>query len=183
MLRTALTILTLVLASLVTMEIWDGEKIATTGFMAQPSDMASHFVTRHRAWPQNQMVPESAQTFWTSRSVYGHSGLSQEEIRPVTNEMFLFWAPWCDKCPTMKTIAGQIKQEGYKVTLINTDQHRKMLSKYNIAQIPHTIIFAVDADGTPIVAKQFVGTVDNRTIRQYLKKPITPDPEPDYDIW
>ncbi len=183
MLRIVLTILTLVLTGIVTTEIWYGEKIATIGLMAQPSNMASHFVTRHRAGAQNQMAPKNAQTFWAGRSVYGHSEVPQEEIRPVTNEMFLFWAPWCDKCPTMKRIAGQIKQEGYKVTLINTDQHREMLSKYNIAQIPHTIIFAVNTAGTPVVVKQFVGTVDNRTIRQYLKKPIAPDPEPNYDIW
>jgi len=92
----------------------------------------------------------------------------------------------------MKTVAKQLANEGYKVTLINTDDHNEMVRKYNIVQIPQTLIFEqLPGESTPRLVKQYVGWIGNDRIKRYLLMPdeiIPPPPpddpeEPDYDIW
>jgi thiol-disulfide isomerase/thioredoxin len=182
--------------------VYYGQETQITGPLARPGEMATHLVTRYQQGQENQMGTPDGRDDGTGQQVHGHRGVSEvgethrpffvrEEVKPVTNEMFLFWAPWCTKCTTMKTIAASLKKAGYKVTLINTDEHSEMVKKYNVAQIPQTIIFE-ETETTPRVVKQFVGTMDSKTLKKYLKKPTDvpptpptpPDPEePDYDIW
>lgn len=180
-----------------------GEKVATIDALAKSRQMAAYAVDRYRQGQKDQVASPTGRVTGDRGQVYGHRGLQEarprrvsrsgDEIKPVTNEMFLFWAPWCSGCPKMKTVARQIAAEGYKVTLVNTDDHNEMVRKYNIAQIPQTLIFELmPGESTPRLVKQYVGFVANNTIRKYLKKPDVIPPEPDepddteesdYDIW
>lgn len=80
------------------------------------------------------------------------------------------WAPWCAPCHIYEPIYSKIAEE-YKdkavFARLNVDENPRTADKYNVMNIPTTLIFV---DGK--LVDQIVGAVDEDTLREYVEKYI-----------
>ncbi|MCY0884235.1 MAG: thioredoxin [Acidianus infernus] len=80
------------------------------------------------------------------------------------------WADWCAPChlyePIFKKIAEKYKDKAFFGRL-NVDENQKLADKYNVLNIPTTLIFV---DGQ--LKDSLVGAVDENTLEDTIKKYI-----------
>ena len=80
------------------------------------------------------------------------------------------WAPWCAPCHIYEPIYSKIAEE-YKdkavFARLNVDENPRTADKYNVMNIPTTLIFV---DGK--LVDQIVGAVDEDTLREYVERYI-----------
>jgi thioredoxin 1 len=78
------------------------------------------------------------------------------------------WAPWCAPChiyePIYKKIAEKYKNKAVFGRL-NVDENPKTADKYNVMNIPTTLIFV---NGK--LVDQIVGAVEEEMLEEYVKK-------------
>jgi thioredoxin 1 len=78
------------------------------------------------------------------------------------------WAPWCAPChiyePIYKKIAEKYKDKAVFGRL-NVDENPKTADKYNVMNIPTTLIFV---NGK--LVDQIVGAVEEEMLEEYVKK-------------
>lgn len=81
------------------------------------------------------------------------------------------WADWCAPChlyePIFKKIAGKYKDKAFFGRL-NVDENQKLADKYNVLNIPTTLIFV---NGQ--LKDSLVGAVDENTLEDTIKKYIS----------
>ncbi len=81
------------------------------------------------------------------------------------------WAPWCAPChiyePIYSKVAEQYKDKAVFARL-NVDENPRTADKYDVMNIPTTLIFV---DGK--LVDQIVGAVDEDTLKSYVEKYIS----------
>ncbi len=80
------------------------------------------------------------------------------------------WAPWCAPCHIYEPIFSKIAEEYKDKALfarLNVDENPRTADKYNVMNIPTTLIFV---NGK--LVDQIVGAVDEDTLREYVEKYI-----------
>lgn len=92
-----------------------------------------------------------------------------DEILSKNRVVFIdCWAPWCAPChiyePIYKKIAEKYKDKAIFGRL-NVDENPKTADKYNVMNIPTTLIFV---NGK--LVDQIVGAVEEEMLEEYVKK-------------
>ncbi|MGC9106042.1 MAG: thioredoxin [Thermoprotei archaeon] len=81
------------------------------------------------------------------------------------------WAPWCAPChiyePIYSKVAEQYKDKAVFARL-NVDENPRTADKYDVMNIPTTLIFV---NGK--LVDQIVGAVDEDTLKSYVEKYIS----------
>ncbi|MCD6332126.1 MAG: thioredoxin [Bacteroidales bacterium] len=79
-----------------------------------------------------------------------------------------FWAPWCAPCKMMAPILNELAEEldgQVKIAKLNVDQNQAIAAKYQVRNIPTTIIFE---DGREI--NRIVGVKPKSYLLKQLRK-------------
>ena len=92
-----------------------------------------------------------------------------DEILSKNNVVFIdCWAPWCAPChiyePIFKKIAQKYKDKAVFGRL-NVDENPKTADKYNVMNIPTTLIFVKGK-----LVDQIVGAVEEEVLEDYVRK-------------
>ncbi|MCQ4366481.1 MAG: thioredoxin [Sulfolobales archaeon] len=92
-----------------------------------------------------------------------------EDVISKNNVVFVdCWAPWCAPChiyePIFSKVAEQYKDKAVFARL-NVDENPRTADKYNVMNIPTTLIFVKGK-----LVDQIVGAVDEDTLKIYVEK-------------
>ncbi|MCG2888243.1 MAG: thioredoxin [Sulfolobales archaeon] len=95
-----------------------------------------------------------------------------EDVISKNNVVFVdCWAPWCAPChiyePIFNKVAEQYKDKAVFARL-NVDENPRTADKYNVMNIPTTLIFVKGK-----LVDQIVGAVDEDTLKSYVEKYIS----------
>jgi thioredoxin 1 len=81
------------------------------------------------------------------------------------------WAPWCAPCHIYEPIFNKVAEQ-YKDKVVfarlNVDENPRTADKYNVMNIPTTLIFVKGK-----LVDQIVGAVDEDTLKSYVEKYIS----------
>ncbi|BBG23930.1 thioredoxin [Sulfuracidifex tepidarius] len=79
-----------------------------------------------------------------------------------------FWATWCAPChlyePVFKKVASKYKEKAF-FGRVNVDENNKTADKYNIMNIPTTLIFVNGG-----LEDTLVGAIDEETLEKAITK-------------
>ncbi len=108
----------------------------------------------------------------------GDSNFEQQVIRRSykTPVMVDFWAAWCVPCRQLGPVLEKIAEDPtstFILAKLNTEQHKRTASKYNIRSIPAVKMFR---NGQ--IVGEFTGNLPESTIRDFAKKADTLIPPP-----
>lgn len=87
-----------------------------------------------------------------------------ESDKPVLVD---FWAPWCFPCKMLGPVIDSISQKfapGLKVVKLNTQDHPKLTSDYNVQGIPCLLLFK---NGQEV--ERLVGFMPENALEEKLK--------------
>jgi thioredoxin 1 len=95
-----------------------------------------------------------------------------EDVISKNNVVFVdCWAPWCAPCHIYEPIFNKVAEQ-YKDKVVfarlNVDENPRTADKYNVMNIPTTLIFVKGK-----LVDQIVGAVDEDTLKSYVEKYIS----------
>jgi thioredoxin 1 len=95
-----------------------------------------------------------------------------DDVISKNNVVFVdCWAPWCAPCHIYEPIFNKVAEQ-YKDKVVfarlNVDENPRTADKYNVMNIPTTLIFVKGK-----LVDQIVGAVDEDTLKSYVEKYIS----------
>ncbi|MCE1255474.1 MAG: tetratricopeptide repeat protein [Anaerolineae bacterium] len=85
-----------------------------------------------------------------------------------------FWAPWCQPCKIISPLLENLAREGngfFRLAKVNTDQNPNLALRFGVRSLPTIKAFVQEQ-----VVGEFVGSIPEIRIREFLSKLMPPSP-------
>lgn len=100
------------------------------------------------------------------------------------NYAVVFGAKWCSQCPRMYPVVESLREQGYFIVYVDTDDYPEVTKHFKIRLWPTTVVMDKGKEQA-----RFTGVTNEKKIKKFLVKKrkeqeqeVAPDEDTDYDL-